>query len=105
MCFHGAIWSLLRTTMASEQSAIQCAVVVDRSRARTETRRKRETQTLRERESCSNVFGVHCGYNGVRRVRERERERGVKNRDKEIELWQRVWSPWRGQWSFEESQS
>ncbi len=22
-----------------------------------------------ERESCSNVFGVRCGYNGVRRVR------------------------------------
>jgi hypothetical protein len=36
------------------------------------------------------------------RERERERERRVKNRDKEIELWQRVWSPWRGQWSFEE---
>jgi hypothetical protein len=36
-------------------------------------------------------------------IDERERERGGdKNRDKEIELWQCVWSLWRGQWSFEE---
>jgi hypothetical protein len=75
-------------------------VVVDRSRARTETRRERETQTQtqkkRERESFGNVFGVRCGYNGVRRVplnalrsqidskntdereREREREEGTR---------------------------
>ncbi len=44
-------------------------MVVDRSRARIETRREREMQRERERESCSNVFGVCCGYNGVRRVR------------------------------------
>ncbi len=31
----------------------------------------------------------------------RERERRVKNRNKEIEFWQRIWSLWRGQWSFE----
>jgi len=62
----------------------------------TDTERERE----RERESCGNVFGVCCGYNGFRRVplnalrsqidskntdkreRERERERGGdKNRD------------------------
>ncbi len=30
--------------------------------------KKREGDVDRERESCSNVFGVHCGYNGVRRV-------------------------------------
>ncbi len=31
--------------------------------------KKREGDAERERESCSNVFGVRCGYNGVRRVR------------------------------------
>jgi len=67
-----------------------------------------DTDTERERESCGNVFGVRCGYNGVRRMplnalrsqidskntdeRERERERRDKNRDKEIKFWQRVWS-------------
>jgi hypothetical protein len=58
--------------------------------------KKREGDADTERESCSNVFGIRCGYNGVRRVRsnalrsqidskntdkrererERERERG-----------------------------
>ncbi len=27
-----------------------------------------DTDRKRERESCGNVFGVRCGYNGVRRV-------------------------------------
>jgi len=31
--------------------------------------KKRKGNVERERESCSNVFGVRCGYNGVRRVR------------------------------------
>jgi hypothetical protein len=31
--------------------------------------REGDADTERERESCSNVFGVRYGYNGVRRVR------------------------------------
>ncbi len=31
--------------------------------------KKREGNAERERESCSNVFGVRCSYNAVRRVR------------------------------------
>ncbi len=31
--------------------------------------KKREGDVNRQTESCSNVFGVCCGYNGVRRVR------------------------------------
>jgi hypothetical protein len=69
-------------------------VVVDRSRARRERETQTQTQKERERESCGNVFGVRCGYNGVRRVplnvlrsqidskktdeREREREEGTR---------------------------
>jgi hypothetical protein len=51
-----------------------------------------DTDTEKERESCGNVFGVCCGYNGVRRVPlnvlrsqidnkntdEREREEGTR---------------------------
>ncbi len=32
-------------------------------------KREGDADTERERESCSNVFGVRCDYNGVRRVR------------------------------------
>ncbi len=31
--------------------------------------KKREGDADTERESCSNVFGVRCDYNGVQRVR------------------------------------
>jgi hypothetical protein len=59
-------------------------------------KREGDADTERERESCSNVFAVRCGYNGVRRVRlnalrsqidskntdkrEREREEGQEQR-------------------------
>jgi hypothetical protein len=31
--------------------------------------KNKDKKRERERESCSNVFGVHCDYNGVRRMR------------------------------------
>jgi len=76
-----------------------------------------DTDTERERESCGNVFGVRCGYNGVRRMplnalrsqidskntdeREREREEGQEQRQGDKVLATRL-EFLRGQWSFEE---
>ncbi len=48
-------------------------------------------------ESVARDIGVLIECDSMRCSR-----RSIKSKDKEIELWQCVWSSWRGQWSFEE---